>query len=368
MSRTRERGARPRAAAPPPGAGAPEAAPSTHRVRKPSPSSSARKTSPTARTPAKFMVPLLMFTTRSSSATDAVAVRVDGRASLRARWRRARPRRRRSPGPASARRSRSAPWRIRPPRTGRGAAGQLAAGGGDVAPARPAHDAADAARTARPLWNRRTTSSEGGRRPEAGNALWGMRFTCASSPSSSAASRATSSSLSFTPVPQHVLDEGAAAGVQGLVLAQRAEQRGDRPGPVVRHQRAGAGRRWWRSATGRGGRAPRAGSASSPGARPEVETVTCAAREPRPRGFEQAVDGLQHRVEVVHRLAHPHEHHVARRGSRGRIRGRHRVLEQDLARVERAHEAQGGGRAEGAGARAAGLAGDADRAAARGRE
>ena len=44
-------------------------APSTQRVVKPSASSSARNASPTRRTPAKFIVPLLMFTTRSSSAS-----------------------------------------------------------------------------------------------------------------------------------------------------------------------------------------------------------------------------------------------------------------------------------------------------------
>ena len=48
--------------------GTPEGAPSTHRVVKPSESSSARSTSATRRTPAKFIVPLLMSTMRCSSA------------------------------------------------------------------------------------------------------------------------------------------------------------------------------------------------------------------------------------------------------------------------------------------------------------
>ena len=46
----------------------PKAAPSTHRVSKPSLSSSSRRMPPTCRTPAKFIVPLLMFTSRSSNA------------------------------------------------------------------------------------------------------------------------------------------------------------------------------------------------------------------------------------------------------------------------------------------------------------
>ena len=46
-------------------------APSIQRVVKPSVRSSALKTSPTCRTPARFIVPLLMLTTRSSSASAA---------------------------------------------------------------------------------------------------------------------------------------------------------------------------------------------------------------------------------------------------------------------------------------------------------
>ena len=78
-------------------------------------------------------------------------------------------------------------------------------------------------------------------------------------------------------------------------------------------------------------------------------------------------DGRKHRVEVVHGLAHAHEDHVPR-GSGGRGFGPgHRVLKHDLSCRELPREAESGGRAEAAVLGAAGLARDADRGAALGR-
>ena len=84
------------------------AAPSTHRVVKPSASSSARNTSPTARTPAKFIVPLLMLTTRSSSASACGVAGVDGGDDRLFFWRQ------RSSSLWLARRRRPRRWRIAP--------------------------------------------------------------------------------------------------------------------------------------------------------------------------------------------------------------------------------------------------------------
>ena len=57
-------------------------------------------------------------------------------------------------------------------------------------------------------------------------------------------------------------------------------------------------------------------------------------RQPGRGRVGEPVDGRQHRIHVVHRFAHPHEHDVARRGPEGSFRRRHQILQDDLARGE----------------------------------
>src|SRR5204863_1919759 len=66
----------------------------------------------------------------------------------------------------------------------------------------------------------------------------------------------------------------------------------------------------------------------------------------------------QHLFEVVERLAHPHEDHVA--GMRAQVAGGDGVLRDDLPRLEVADEAEPSRLAEDASARTADLAGEAD--------
>jgi hypothetical protein len=72
----------------------------------------------------------------------------------------------------------------------------------------------------------------------------------------------------------------------------------------------------------------------------------------------EPLGGAEHRVDVHQRLAHPHEDEVVDRLHAAEVQR----LVEDLRRGQVASEAHLAGRAEGAGQRAAGLRGDADRA------
>ena len=169
------------------------------------------------------------------------------------------------------------------------------------------------------------------------NGFQGMRFTLAGMPRSRRGRRSASASLSLTPGEQHVLERDAAA-VRQREAPRGVQQRRDRPllligmiasrtSSVVAFSeiaRLGAGLQRAQLLDGR-----------DQARRRHRDPPRREARAPRVLEQRQRARDV---VEVVQRLAHPHEHEVG--GPAARERGRAVDLLDDLAGAEVAPEAR----------------------------